>query len=406
VATVREINQIDELSGYGQAWQELLAQTPGATFFQSLEWLEAYWRHFGADQRLRVLVVLSDAGRPGGIVPLVIRREKTKVGRLRVLTYPLHDWGSFYGPVGPEGPLILTTALAHVQNTQRDWDVLELRWLSQNHLQYVAQPPSAVQNQPTQPRAAVPQTRYKIILTCSADAAQTAQAMREAGFQAYQTLWDHTAIVDLDTTWDAYFASRPRTWRRNYRAAEKKLAEQGEITFQRYRPGGAAQGDADPRWDLYDVCQNIAQQSWQAKAANGTTLSHESVKAFLREAHAAAAAAGAVDMNILWLDGKPLAFAYNYHWRGYVYGLRMGFDPGQSRAGAGTVLLGQSIRDSIARGDRIFDLGVGSAECKRHFQTATAGIFRCSHYPPIALRAQLLRLKRWCECKTTSPLPK
>ena len=38
--TVREINRIDDLAPLRSAWQGLLARTPRATFFQSLDWLE------------------------------------------------------------------------------------------------------------------------------------------------------------------------------------------------------------------------------------------------------------------------------------------------------------------------------------------------------------------------------
>jgi CelD/BcsL family acetyltransferase involved in cellulose biosynthesis len=393
VSLVREINLIDDLAAYRQAWGELLARTRQATFFQSLEWLEIYWRHFAAAQHLRVIVAYDDDGRPTGIVPLTVRLESTKVGRMRVLTYPLHDWGTFYGPIGPNPRQTLAAALEHVHRTPRDWDFLELRWLGQ----------------------VVPCFDCNVISmaggehdeSCSqaADAARaddTAQAMRDAGFQAYQTVYDRTYIVDLRTTWESYFAGHNRVWRRNYRHAEKKLSEQGKITFMRYRPRGVAHADADPRWDLYEACQAVARQSWQAKAVDGTTLSHESIEPFLREVHVAAAAAGALDVNLLLLDEKPLAYAYNYHWRGYVYGLRMGFDRGQSNAGAGTALLGESIRDSIARGDLVYDLGVGSPECKRGFQSCAVEIFRCSHYPPTALRTQVLRLKRWAQKRKTS----
>jgi len=92
--TVCEVNHIEGLDDYRAAWHALLAQTPRASFFQSLEWLEAYWRHFGKHQKLRVLMVL-DGGRPVGILPLVVRWETTKVGRLRFLTYPLDHWGRF-----------------------------------------------------------------------------------------------------------------------------------------------------------------------------------------------------------------------------------------------------------------------------------------------------------------------
>ena len=43
-----EIGPVTSLADFRQAWCELLRQTPGASFFQSLDWLEVYWRHFGA----------------------------------------------------------------------------------------------------------------------------------------------------------------------------------------------------------------------------------------------------------------------------------------------------------------------------------------------------------------------
>ncbi len=125
---VVEINDLESLAGYRLLWNMLLQQTPVASFFQSLDWLEAYWRHFGHDQRLRVLVVHA-AGDPVGILPLVVRREPMRLGSVRVLTYPLHDWGSFYGPIGPNPTATLIAGLGHVRRTRADWDLLDLRWV-------------------------------------------------------------------------------------------------------------------------------------------------------------------------------------------------------------------------------------------------------------------------------------
>ena len=109
-----EINDLDSLAGYRLLWNMLLRQTPGASFFHSLDWLETYWQHFGHDQRLRVLVVYA-AGEPLGILPLVVRNEPMRLGSVRVLTYPLHDWGSFYGPIGPNPTATLIAGLGHVR---------------------------------------------------------------------------------------------------------------------------------------------------------------------------------------------------------------------------------------------------------------------------------------------------
>ena len=98
---VEEINDIERLADDRLLWNALLPQTPGAGFFQSLDWLELYWRHFGGEQRLRTLVVRADR-QPVGILPLVVRREQTRVGNVRTLTYPLHDWGTFLWPDRPQ----------------------------------------------------------------------------------------------------------------------------------------------------------------------------------------------------------------------------------------------------------------------------------------------------------------
>ena len=63
------------------------------------------------------------------------------------------------------------------------------------------------------------------------------------------------------------------------------------------------------------------------------------------------------------------------------------------------MLLAYTLRDSFARGDRVYDMGVGSLASKRYFQTRLLPILRCSHYPPEAPRTQVLRLKRWWQSR-------
>ncbi len=337
-----------------------MAQTPRATFFQSLDWLRVYWRHFGQGQKLRAMIARR-GGEVVGVVPLVVVREPTRVGPLRVLTYPLHDWGSFYGPVSAEPKAVLSAALRHVARTRRDWDILELRWVH----------PDDVAERCTQ------------------------QALHQAGLRAARSVWNHTALVDLRGTWQQYQAAKPSKWRNNCHRWERRLAEQGSVTYIRYRPRGQAHGEGDPRWDLYDACEELARRSWQGCSTTGTTLSHESVRPFFREAHAAAARAGCLDLNLLLLNGQPVAFAYNYWYQGRVYGLRVGYDAGVSRQGAGNVLYLRALRDSFQRNDSAYDLGVGSLDIKWGFLTHIVPIYRFSYYAPGAPRAQVVRLKRW-----------
>jgi len=364
---VREINGLDELAQLRQPWQALLERTPWASFFLTLDWLEIYWRHFGQGQKLRVLVVSND-NEPTGILPLVVAPERTRIGRMRMLTYPLHDWGSFYGPIGPDPRETLAAGLQYLGATRRDWDAIELRWCG----------------------------------GAASDLGETGAAMRAAGLQACRTVWDRTAVVDLNEGWEAYLAQRPQKWRHNLRRLERRIAGRGQLDYVRYRPRGQSHGDADPRWDLYDTCEELARRSWQGSSTTGTTLCHDSVRAYLRETHQAGARLGAVDLNLLLLDGRPLAYLYGYHWQGTGYALRMGYDPEAADEGPGTLLFARLLQDSCRRGEYFYDLGAGSLRIKRYLMTRLAPIYRYGHYPLAVPRAQVLRLRRWFQQRQAS----
>ncbi len=94
-----------------------------------------------------------------------------------------------------------------------------------------------------------------------------------------------------------------------------------------------------------------------------------------------------------------MAFVYGYCRNGCIYGLRRGYDAQLCRDGAGNILLAYTLRDSFARGDRMYDMGVGSLASKRHFETRPLPILRFSHFPAMSLRAQLLRAKRWWQAR-------
>ncbi len=354
---IEEINDIDELCGRRAVWDGLLEQTCGASFFQSLDWLRVYWKHYGAGQKLRAIVVSSSDG-PLGILPLVVRRVGRRIGSVRVLTYPLDDWGSFYGPLGPAPALTLAAGLRHICHTRRDWDVIEMRWVAAGS---------------------------------ELDTA-TLDAMKHAGFQTYRKERQQTALVRLGTTWEQCEQAWTSKHRNNLRRQQKRLTASGEVNCVTHRPAGAAAGDADPRWDLYDACMDIARRSWQSSSQTGTTITHDTVRDFLREMHGVAAAAGGVVMNLLYLNGQPLAFAYNYHWRGYNFGLRIGYDADMSRDGVGNLLTMNAIKSACQHGDRTYDMGPGSLEYKRFFATDVVPIMQYNHYATTP-KAQGLRLK-------------
>ena len=231
-------------------------------------------------------------------------------------------------------------------------------------------------------------------MNAALDEGATSAALRDEGFQSALRCTAVVGMADVSGGWDAYWGGLGSRWRNNVRRDQRRLGEEGRVSYEHYRPRGTAGGEDDPRWDLYAACEQIAGASWQSASKNGNTLSDDHVRGFLRDAHRAAAAAGALDLHLLRLDGRPAAFAYNYHLHGGVFGLRTGYDAEVSRAGAGTVLLARSLRQCSDLGDRLVDLGANYLECKRHWLTHRQPCQAVSHYPWTVLRVQALRLKR------------
>ena len=160
----------------------------------------------------------------------MVRSESTRVGQVRTLTYPLHDWATFYGPIGPNPTATLLAGLRHVHRTRRDWDMLDLRWVDVD----------------------------------GCDRGRTERAMQQAGFYPHRQVLDVAPQIEMAGPGRSIGAAGDKKWRHNIERCGRRLAERGEVSFLRYRPEGAACGDGDPRWDLYDACVDIARRSWQS----------------------------------------------------------------------------------------------------------------------------------------------
>ncbi len=364
---VIEIDNLDRLAEYRLVWRSLLLEMPTASFFQRYRWLETYWRYFGKNKHLRVLIAHSGDA-PVGILPLELRVEPSRFGPVRVLTYPLDNWGTAFGPIGIQRTATLYAAMRHLRDRRCDWDVLDLRWVD-------------------------PET----------DRNRTPRTMAMNDLAPHAQPWMHGAVIDLDGDWDAYLAGRTPKFRENLRRLRRRIEAAGEVVFERYRPQGGLDDGRNPRWDLFETCVEISARSKQARDTNNYVLSHPRIVEFLAELHEIAARDGCVDVNVLRLDGKPIAFTYNYFWDGIVFGLRMGFDPEYAGLGPGTVLRAMMIEDSFRRGDRQIDLGTGYLESKTPWATGRTTSYRYTSFAP-TLRGRLLRMQRWFADRFADPL--
>jgi CelD/BcsL family acetyltransferase involved in cellulose biosynthesis len=349
VIHIAEINDIQRLNELCLLWKSLWQRTRGASFFQSFDWMEAYWRHFGRHQSLKVLVATL-AGKPIGILPLVVRQNESAFGPIRVLSYPLDDWGTVYGPIGPNSAATLVASMRYLRESRRDWDVIDLRHVDTDRL----------------------------------DRGRTQNAMRVTGMNCLARPALTSSIVDLQPNWNEYWAGRSVDVRRRFHDAERRLSQFGSLEHVRFRPASAACGDVECRWDLYGEFERLR------RASNSPAIVGS---AFLHDLHGPAVRAGSVDLNVLRLDGRPIAAAYGYHQNGRVDSVGFAATPGFGED-ARQVLIARILRDGACRGDNTYQFTREIDSPASPWQTSEVQTTRLTHFAANAPRAQLLRLNR------------
>ena len=366
--TTTELNAVDDFDQLREAWHWLWSQTPRATFFQTPEWIETAWKHYPDPQKLRVILV-ERRGELIGIVPFCVRTERRKVGALRMLTYPLNDWGTFYGPVSARPATAFRAALRHVRQTPRDWDMIDFCWVDE----------------------------------ASSEFLDVGLAMREAGFSYISRPRMEVRLCRINGDWEAFVADKSHNWRRQMRRDLRQLELAGEVRMVRYRPQPGGIGTEPEHFELYRLCEEVAEKSWQADDALQSTLSSPPVRKVLLPLPRHAAALGMLDVAVLMVGDRPASFFYNYVARGHVYGLRMGYDPAPELASAGKILLYRMIEDSFRRGDVEYCFGPGRQPYKDRFATEMRHAYAFRHYSPGSLRSQLLRVRERLHERFMSP---
>lgn len=366
--TTTELNSVDDFGQIREAWHELWEQTPRASFFQTPEWIETAWKHYPDPQKLRAVLV-ERRGELVGIVPFCVRTERRKVGALRMLTYPLNDWGTFYGPISPRPATAFRAAMRHVRQTPRDWDMIDFCWIDEASPEFL----------------------------------DVGLAMREAGFHYVSRPRMEVRICRIDGDWEAFVAAKSHNWRRQMRRDLKQLELSGEVRMLRYRPEPGGTGSEPVHFELYRLCEEVAKKSWQADDALQSTLCSMPVRKVLLPLHRHAAALGMLDVAVLMVGDRPASFFYNYVARGHVYGLRMGYDPAPEMASAGKILLYRMIEDSFRRGDVEYCFGPGRQPYKDRFATEMRHAYSFCHYGRRSARSQLLRFREQVYSRLMTP---
>jgi CelD/BcsL family acetyltransferase involved in cellulose biosynthesis len=298
-------------------WSALLAWCDRATIFQSWEWNEAWWRHFGSDKRLRLLQV-RDHGRLVGLAPFCISRYPgTPLRRLMFVGTGLSDYLDILAPT--DRACEVRTAITQYLTTLRECDLVDLQDLH----------PTAVLRQALQSTPLPPALAH-----------------------THELIWvdqEPTLSIALPPTWEAYLARLGKKMRRNvpyYFRLLQRRCQEVEV-----RSAGHAELP-----EVMNALFELHQKRWQRRQHRGH-LGSQQMQAFHREVAERFLHRNWLRLQYIRVGGRIIAIEYSFRFRDHWANYLAGFDPDPEwqRYSIGTVMTAEVIRHAIAEGCQVVD---------------------------------------------------
>ena len=311
------ITDIEGLARIEDRWRDL-AESAGNAFL-SPEWFRCWLDTPEQAGEWAIAVVHGERNKFDGVLPLVVEGPP---GR-RALRLPGATWGDHFHPLaryGDETEIAAQAAEALRADGQRiTMAVLE-------NVDHGARWPRALWAGPRHARA-------------------NRQSESELPY------------VTLPRTWDEYLSERSSNFRQQIRRRERKLGKLGDVTL---RQAGRETLHADLK-TVFDL--HLRRWSERGQSA----LEDPAARDYISRFAAASQERGWLRLNVLEVDGRPVAAFLGWRLGARYAFYQSGFDPEWAEHSVGLVLLAMTVRAAIEEGAHEFDMLLGTEPYKRRF---------------------------------------
>jgi CelD/BcsL family acetyltransferase involved in cellulose biosynthesis len=345
---VQIVNNVADLAPYQQRWDELAGDCP----FRSWTWLSSWWKHYGADHKLQVLLV-TDEPLPCGtdkscqvrppapekviaIFPAYITTSHTRGRTLRLLgdgeACSEHLDLLCHRDQAAEASRLLASFLIAQAN---DWDSIQLSTVSEADLNLG------------------PLVRELAVSGCT--------TKRSVGMN----LW----TIPLPASWEDFLAMQSKSHRKQLRQLKSRVLESPRACW--YEVNEHATFDT-----TWEILIDLHQRRRQSLGEPGCFASPAWAN-FHREVALELMTAGKLRLSILELDHRPVAAEYHLAGGDSTFAYQGGIDPDRVADEPGQLSLIRCIERAIADRHQRFELLRGDEPYKPHWRavpTATCDV--------------------------------
>jgi CelD/BcsL family acetyltransferase involved in cellulose biosynthesis len=342
---VEEVEAAADLGRFRAEWEDLASRDPHGELFEAYvwitAWLDAYWK----DRPLAFLFV-REGDALVGLAPLLDDREG-QLGCPDCLVTPVnpHARRCSLLAAGDTGRVV-EAVLAHLESTRRG---------------------------------------ARLRLRCCDAASPVVAALEERRPLSLLREKPANPIIRLEGDWESYLASRPRHLRHELARKRKRLETEWEAKWVHVADAGGAERA------MTDVLR-IERNSW--KHAEGTSLvSEPGAAGFYGRLTRSFAAEGWLRVELLYLDGEPVAHILGAAYRGTYYALKTSYDEAYRAWSPGIVLFQHAIGKAFEDGLGTFDFLGDDSRWKSELANAQRAHVDACAFASTALRCRWDRVR-------------
>jgi CelD/BcsL family acetyltransferase involved in cellulose biosynthesis len=334
---ITEIENYDDFIALKDRENGLL-QKCGNTIFSTWEWLSTWWRHFGKEKTLRVLVA-EERDEILGIAPLMLSKYHLRyLGNFHRIEF-IGSWDSDYNEfiLAKQNTDCLKLFLNHLIEFS-DWDSLELREINEE--------------------------------------SSTAKALQAIGNSQDPKLeMDVSALcpyIILPTSLKVFTSSLGSNMRKNLRRYMRKLR-------QEYKVGFKTQSDFASTKEAVETFFKLHQERWESLGQAGA-FADKVTRDFHVEIAEIFDQRNWLALHFLTANDEPIAAAYTFNYNLTKYARLTGFDPDFSHFRVGNLLKMHIIEECIKKGFVEYNLSRGTGFGKEYWSTGVRTNFVAKMY--------------------------
>jgi CelD/BcsL family acetyltransferase involved in cellulose biosynthesis len=324
ISSIRHIQDLKGFEGLQESWNRLLRQRTEKTVFLTWEWLYSWWKHNQEGKTLWLLTAWQEENLIG-IAPLMLChtiKHGMPFRLLQTLGTPNTDQSDFIAL--NDDPEIVASLCNHILSQRKQWDAIELN-----------------EHEDEDPKTH-----------------QICNLLSDGGLilKVNSNLHHHIPITG---TWDEYLKSLSKNMRRDIEKSIRHAKENHTIELKCFR-------GTDVNWNHFETFFEV-----NKNGSFSEKYESEKERAVHRELFELMSGKNWIEIVLLYLDGKPVAYEYGFNSEGRFEDWRTGYDRGYAEQAAGKVLLILLLKELFEQGYRDFDFLRGEYEHKDRWKPSS-----------------------------------